>query len=190
MPNDQEQGAAAPAAEESPEAAAAPESAAAAESAPEPSELEQAVAARDQAVAEKQELFETLQRAQAEFENTRKRLLREQADIREYAAMSTIESLLPIVDDFERAVAADGLDEDFRKGLQLIHNRIVDVFKKAGLEPVDAEGHFDPNFHQAVDRGLAETEEDDQRILEVYRPGYRFKERLLRPAMVKVAVKE
>ena len=189
MANDQENGTPASAAEAPQDAETASETETA-EAPPEPSELEQAVAERDRVLAEKQEMFETLQRAQAEFENTRKRLLKEQSDIREYAAMSTIDELLPIVDDFERAIAVPGIDDDLRKGLELIHNRIVDVFRKAGLEPVDAEGHFDPNLHQAVDRGEAESDDDDQRILEVYRSGYRFKERLLRPAMVKVAVKE
>ena len=107
---------------------------------PQPTELEKALAERDQAIAEKAELLDRLRRAQAEFENARKRLQREQEETREYAAMSIIEALLPVVDDFDRAVA--------------------------------------------------ETDEEDQQILEVYRKGYRFKERLLRPAMVKVAVKE
>ncbi len=186
MPHDQEKSAPALPAEESRNASAA----SAAEAPPEPSELEQAIAARDQALERQQELLEKLQRAQAEFENTRKRLLKEQADIREYAAMGVIDSLLPIVDDFERALATPTIDPDLRKGLELIRDRVVDVFKKAGLEPIEAEGYFDPNLHQAVDRGVAETDEDDQKILDVYRQGYRFKERLLRPAMVKVAVKE
>ena len=73
-----------------------------------PTELERAIAERDAAIEEKNQCFERLQRAQAEFENIRKRLEREQKELREYAAMSTIESLLPILDDFERAIAADG----------------------------------------------------------------------------------
>ncbi len=189
MSNDQEKGTPALAAEESGDAASA-SAGASAEAAVDPADFQQAVEGCRQAVAEKQELFETLQRAQAEFENTRKRLLKEQADIREYAAMGTIDSLLPIVDDLARAIEADGLDDDVRKGLELIRDRIVDVFRKAGLQPIEAEGYFDPNLHQAVDRGTAESDEDDQKILEVYRQGYRFKERLLRPAMVKVAVKD
>ncbi len=156
------------------------------------SELERALAERDQAVAEKAEMLDRLRRSQAEFENARKRLQREQEETREYAAMGIIEALLPVVDDFDRALGAEAeaVDPEYLKGLQLIRDRILDVFRRAGLEPVAAEGEFDPHHHMAVDRAAAETDEDDQRILEVYRKGYRFKERLLRPAMVKVAVKE
>lgn len=160
------------------------------ESAAEPTELEQAIAERDAAIEEKQQLFDRLQRAQAEFENIRKRLERERQELSEYAAMSTIESLLPILDDFERAIAADGAEPEYREGLQLIERRIRDVFERAGLSPVEEGGEFDPHLHQAVDRAPAETDDDDQKILETYQRGYRFKDRLLRPAMVKVAVKE
>jgi len=156
----------------------------------EPSELEQALAERDKALAERADMMDRMLRSQAEFENARKRLQREQEDTREYAAMSTIEALLPVVDDFDRALEAEAVDPEFLKGLELIRDRIVEVFQRAGLEPVAAEGEFDPHHHMAVDRAAAETDEEDQQILEVYRKGYRFKERLLRPAMVKVAVKE
>jgi molecular chaperone GrpE len=154
------------------------------------SELESAIAERDRALAEKAELLDRFQRAQAEFENFRKRLLREKEEIREYAAMQTIESLLPILDDFERALQTPGLDPDFRKGLELICQRILDVFTRAGMEAVEETGRFDPHVHHAVDREPAKSDEEDQTIREVYRRGYRFKDRLLRPAMVKVAVKE
>ena len=157
---------------------------------PQPTELEEALAERDQAIAEKAELLDRLRRAQAEFENARKRLQREQEETREYAAMSIIEALLPVVDDFDRALEAEAVDPEYLKGLELIRDRIVEVFQRAGLEPVTAVGQFDPHYHMAVDRAVAETDEEDQQILEVYRKGYRFKERLLRPAMVKVAVKE
>jgi molecular chaperone GrpE len=154
------------------------------------SELEQVAAERDQAIAERAEMMDRVQRSQAEFENARRRLMREQDETREYAAMSTIESLLPIVDDFERALETEAIDPEFLKGLELIRDRILDVFQRAGLEHIEAVGAFDPHNHQAVDRATAETDEEDQTILDVYRKGYRFKERLLRPAMVKVAVKD
>ena len=153
-------------------------------------ELQKLIAERDAARAERADLLEKFQRAQAEFENTRKRLQRDREEAREYAAMETIESLLPIVDDFERALNAESLDPDYRKGLELIHNRIVDVFQRLGLKTIEEGGVFDPELHQAVDRAPAESDEDDQKILEVYRKGYKFKDRLLRAAMVKVAVKE
>ena len=154
------------------------------------SELETALAERDRALADKEELRDQLLRTQAEFDNIRKRLQREHDEFRQYASMATIESLLPIVDDFERAVAAPGVDPEIRKGLELVHNRIVDVFTRCGLKPIDSEGHFDPNLHQAVDRASTEHDHEDQKILEVYQKGYLYKEKLLRPAMVKVAVKD
>ena len=155
------------------------------------SDLAAAVAERDRAVAEKTEQFERFQRAQADFENFRKRLLREKEEAHEYAAMGTIESLLPILDDFERALNAPGIDTEFREGLDLIYQRMFEVFTRAGLKPVETENtKFNPYFHHALDREPAENDEQDQTILEVYQRGYHFKDRLLRPAMVKVAVKE
>ena len=155
-----------------------------------PSELEKVAAERDQAVAEKAELLDRYQRAQAEFDNLRKRLVREKDEAVNYAAMETIRSLLPVADDFERALATEGLDEEVRKGLDLVYKAMFDIFTRAGLAPVEEEGQFDPNLHHAVDKQPVETEDDDQKVLEVYQRGYRFKERLLRPAVVKVAVKE
>lgn len=159
---------------------------------PEPlSELEQVIAERDKAVAEKLELFEQYQRAQAEFENVRKRLTRERNESVEYSAMATIESLLPVLDDFERAMKAPGVDPEYLKGLELIYRRFFDVFTRAGLKPIDhSDGRFDPYLHHAVDRGPAETDEQDQTILDVYQQGYFFKDRVLRPSLVKVAVKD
>lgn len=153
-------------------------------------ELQAALEERDRALAQKAELLDKFQRAQAEFDNWRKRLMREKQEAHDYAAMSTIESLLPIVDDFERAVQTPGLDPDFKKGLELIYQRIIDVFTRAGMKPIDGKGKFDPHLHHAVDRAPAASEEEDQTILEVYQRGYHFKDRLLRPAMVKVAVKD
>ena len=160
------------------------------ETATSPRGLLAALEERDRARAQKAELLEKFQRAQAEFDNWRKRQQREKQEAQEYAAMSTIESLLPIVDDFERALDTPGLDPDFRKGLELIYQRIIDVFTRAGLRPIEDTGTFDPHLHHAVDRAPAESDEHDQTILEVYQRGYHFKDRLLRPAMVKVAVKD
>jgi molecular chaperone GrpE len=140
--------------------------------------------------AEKAELLNHFQRAQAEFENFRKRIMREKDEAREYGAMETIRSLLPVADDFQRALDAEGLDPEVRKGLDLIFKSMFDVFTRAGLKPIEDNKVFDPNIHEAVDRGPAENDEDDQKILDVYQRGYHFKDRLLRPAMVKVAVKD
>ncbi|MFN0169215.1 MAG: nucleotide exchange factor GrpE [Bryobacteraceae bacterium] len=147
---------------------------------------------RDQLAAEKADLQDLLLRRQAEFENFRRRSERERAEFAEYAGAETVRVLLPILDDFERAMKApppaENGDLDYRKGIELIYQRLLDALKKAGLELVECEGQpFDPNVHQAVDR--AETGDlPDQTVLQVYQQGYNFKGRLLRPAMVKVAV--
>ena len=136
-------------------------------------------------------LLDRLQRAQAEFENIRKRLAREKSDARQYAAMGTIEALLPIVDDFERALKTPGIDSQVLQGLEMIRKRLFDVFERAGLKKVEVEDvKFNPYLHHAVERASAESDEKDQTILEVFQKGYSFKDRLLRPALVKVAVKD
>lgn len=157
---------------------------------PEPSEAEALRAELDAAVRDRQEMFEKLQRAQAEFENIRRRLQKEKEDVVRYAAENTIQSLLPIVDDFERALGAEGLPPEFKEGLELIHRRIFEVFTRAGLKEVDQHDSFDPTLHFAVDRAPAGKGQSDQQILEVYQKGYFFKDRLMRASMVKVAVAE
>ena len=132
------------------------------------SELETVRAERDQALKEKQELLDQFQRAQAEFENIRKRLQHEKEDVVRYAASETIHSLLPIVDDLERAIETEGIDPTLKEGLELIHRQIFEVFNRAGLRPVDQHDTFDPHLHNAVDRAPAEEDQDDQAILEVY----------------------
>ncbi len=139
---------------------------------------------------EREEMLDKLQRSQAEFENIRKRLQKEKEDVVRYAAADTIQSLLPIIDDFERAIEAEGVPQEIKKGLELIHRRVFEVFTRAGLAAVDQHETFDPNLHFAVDRAPATEEQSDQHILEVYQKGYRFKDRLIRASMVKVAVKE
>lgn len=139
---------------------------------------------------ERDELLDKLQRAQAEFENIRRRLEKEKSDIIRYAPSDTIQALLPVVDDFERAMSTEGVPEDFKQGLELIHRRIFEVFQRAGLTPIEEHDTFDPNLHFAVDRAPASEDQSDHQILEVYQKGYRFKDRLLRASMVKVAVKE
>ena len=93
---------------------------------------------RDRLRKEIEEQLDRFQRAQAEFENIRKRLRREKEDAHEYASMGVIESLLPIVDDFQRALESPGLDPKFREGLELISKRIFEVFSRAGLKPIEA----------------------------------------------------
>jgi len=146
-------------------------------------------AERDQLIAEREDLQDRLLRRQAEFENFRRRAERERADVLEYANTETVRALLPILDDFERALKTESADKEYVRGMELIYTRLSEALKKLGLEPIEARGQqFDPNLHHAVDRAET-TEHEDQTILEEYQRGYYFRGRLLRPAMVKVAVR-
>jgi molecular chaperone GrpE len=148
---------------------------------------------RDQLAQQQADLQDRHLRLQAEFENFRRRAERERMEFAEYAGMEMARALLPTVDDFERAIKAvteaGGCGDEFVKGVQLIYNRLTDTLRKQGVEPVEAEGaKFDPHLHHAVQK--VETDEaEDGTILEVYQRGYNFKGKLLRPAMVKVAMK-
>jgi molecular chaperone GrpE len=143
----------------------------------------------EQLSREKAELQDLLQRRQAEFDNFRRRVEREKTELFEFANMDTVKSLLPILDDFERALKVESADKEYVRGMELIYQRFYDVLKKLGLEPVAIkDGLFDPHLHHAVE--MVETDEyPDHTILEEFQRGYYFKGRLLRPAMVKVAVK-
>ncbi len=144
---------------------------------------------RDQLAAEKAELKDRLLRSLADFDNFRRRAERDRSEFIQFAAMEIIRDLLPVLDDFQRALKVETADKEYAKGIELIYQRFFETLKKAGLEPIQAAGEpFDPNRHQAVDR--VQTEEvADQTVLDEYQSGYNFKGKLLRPAMVKVAVK-
>jgi molecular chaperone GrpE len=147
-------------------------------------------AERDQLVAEKAELQDRLLRGRAEFDNFRKRTERERSDYIQYAAMEMVRELLPILDDFERALKVETADREYAKGVELIYQRMYDSLKKMGLEPIATEGQqFDPNLHQAIER-VPTKDAQDQMVLGEFQRGYNFKGRLLRPAMVRVAVRE
>lgn len=152
-------------------------------------EITQLRAEMERLAAEKVELQDLLIRRQAEFENFRKRTERERMEFAQFAGMELIRELLPVADDFERALKADASGVEYKKGVELIYQRFFDLLKRAGLECIDSEGRpFDPNLHQAVDR--QETDEvQEHTVLQEYQRGYNYKGRLLRPAMVKVAVK-
>jgi molecular chaperone GrpE len=144
---------------------------------------------RDQLAAEKAELQERLLRRQAEFENYRRRVDREKSENAQYAAGEALLAMLPVLDDFERGLKQDTADASYRRGVELIYQRLVDALTKLGLEPIASVGQpFDPYIHQAIDR--VETEDaEDHTVLEEYQRGYNFKGRPLRPAMVRVAVR-
>lgn len=145
-------------------------------------------AERDRLAAEKADLNDRLLRSHAEFQNLRKRTERERLELFEYASMEAVRTLLPVLDDFERAMKTPGSDKEYGAGIELIYNRFYETLKKLGLEPMDSVGlPFDPQVHHAVD--MVETgEAPDHTVLEEFQRGYNFKGRLLRPAMVKVAV--
>jgi molecular chaperone GrpE len=144
---------------------------------------------RDRLAAEAAELNDRLLRRQADFENFRRRSERDRSDFLQFAGMEFARNLLPILDDFERALKVECGDASYTQGIQLIYTRLYETLKKMGLEPMDTVGKtFDPNQHQAIER--VETDQtEDQTVLEEFQKGYNFKGKLLRPAMVKVAVR-
>jgi len=138
--------------------------------------------------AENQQLKDRYLRTLADFENFRKRSEREKSDFRRYALAETLRQLLPVLDNFDRALDHAEGGDDFHKGVLLIYKQLFDTLEKNGLKPIDeAGGRFDPNIHEAVIR-----EEDpsvpNQTVTAVLQKGYFLHDRLLRPAMVKVAV--
>lgn len=152
------------------------------------SALEALTAERDRLEAEKADLHDRYLRAQAEFQNFRRRMEKERAEFAEYASMEAVRTLLPILDDFERAVRAECADKEYARGMELIEQRFAAALQKLGLEPIVAQGQpFDPNLHHAVET-VETSEAPDHTVLEEFQRGYNFKGRLLRAAMVKVAV--
>ncbi|MCX6623945.1 MAG: nucleotide exchange factor GrpE [Acidobacteria bacterium] len=145
---------------------------------------------RDQLAAEKAEMQDRWLRGRAEFDNFRRRSERERSELFEFASMEAVRAMLPMLDDFERALKVESVDKEYSKGMELIYQRMYDALGKLGLEPVPAIGLvFDPNVHHAVE--MTPTEDvEDQTILDEYQRGYNFKGKLLRPAMVKVAVRQ
>jgi molecular chaperone GrpE len=137
-----------------------------------------------------QDLRQTLLRRQADFENYRKRIEKERAEDSKRTTARVIEALIPIVDGFEHALAAhrEPAYDNYRKGFELIYKQLIDNLAKLGVERIEPVGQrFDPHLHQAVERTETDDAEDGT-ILQVYQPGYVFHGRVLRPAMVRVAV--
>jgi molecular chaperone GrpE len=128
-----------------------------------------------------------LARAQAEFENARRRASKEQQDFRDYAAADAIRPLLPVLDSFERALQTKSDSGDFRNGVELIYKQLLDALAKLGVRAILSKGEpFDPHVHEAIE--MVETRDAaDHEVLEELQRGYKLKDRLLRPAMVKVA---
>lgn len=140
--------------------------------------------------ADLNELRQTLMRRQADFDNYRKRIEKERADDSKRHTARVIEGLIPIIDGFEHALAAhrEAEYENYRKGFELIYKQLVDTVTKLGVERTDPLGkQFDPHSHQAMDR-TETVQHEDGTILQVFQPGYIFHGRVLRAAMVRVAV--
>ena len=137
--------------------------------------------------AERDALLDRLARAQAEFDNARKRAAKEQQDFRDFAMSDAIKSLLPVVDNFERALQSKSELADFRAGVDLIYKQLRDVLTKLGVQPIEAKGQqFNPHLHEAIE--MVDTPDAaDHEVLEEWQRGYKYKDRLLRPSMVKVA---
>jgi molecular chaperone GrpE len=140
--------------------------------------------------ADLEELRQTLLRRQADFDNYRKRIERERFEDSKRTTARVLEGLIPVIDGFEHALAAhrEAEYENYRKGFELIYKQLLDSVTRLGAERIDPVGKtFDPHLHQAVDRAET-TEHEDGTILQVFQPGYVFHGRVLRPAMVRVAV--
>ena len=138
--------------------------------------------------AERAAYLDRAARIQAEFENFRKRSAKAQQEYRDYALADALKTLLPILDSLDNALKTSAASvEDFHAGIELIDKQFHDALAKLGVEPVPARGApFDPNLHQAVQ--MVDTDEaEDNHVLEELQRGYRLKDRLLRPAMVRVA---
>lgn len=171
------------------------EEAAPAEAVAKPAEVG-AASETEQLKAERDALLDRLARLQAEFDNARKRAVREQQEFREFAAADVIRNFLPILDSFERALKAgsgdsnsksDSKSDDFRNGVELIYRQFQDALQKMGVQPIPALGQaFDPRVHEAVEM-VDTTEVADHQVFDELQRGYKYKDRLLRPAMVRVA---
>ncbi len=154
------------------------------------SELEADLARLSQLQSERDEYLDTLRRVQAEFENYRKRVIKEQTALVDRATEGLVEQLLPVLDSFELALknfdaAGSENTESVRKGVELVYAELLGVLEKAGLSRVEAEGKpFDPNVHEAV---MQEEGDGEPVVTDVLRTGYTLKGRVLRPAMVKVS---
>ena len=137
--------------------------------------------------AERDSLVDRLARMQAEFDNARKRAAKEQQEYRDYALTDTIKTLIPVLDSFDRALKTSPEKSEFHAGVELIHKQLQDALAKIGVRPISAKGEqFDPRVHEAIE--MVDTDDfEDHQVIEQLQTGYKLKDRLLRPAMVKVA---
>jgi molecular chaperone GrpE len=150
-------------------------------------DLEQAKAELQQVKGERDQLLDRLARLQAEFDNARKREAKERQDTRDYTISTTVEPFLGVMDNFQLALKADGSKEQLRAGVELILKQMEEALRGLNVVPVETVGaQFDPRVHEAL--GSIETKEfPDHQVLEEVRRGYKVRDKLLRPALVKIA---
>lgn len=140
----------------------------------------------DRLKSDRDQLFDRLARLQAEFENARKREARERADFRDFAVANAVEQFLPVLDNFQLALGASGSVEQLRAGVELIVKQMEEVLRSLNVQPVETNGvKFDPRVHEALEQ-VERTDLPDNTVLDEVRRGYRIRERLLRPALVRV----
>jgi molecular chaperone GrpE len=140
----------------------------------------------DRLKQERDQSVERLARLQAEFENARKRDARERADFRDFAVSGAVEQFLPVLDNFHLALKSSGSLEQLRSGLELVVKQMEEVLRTLNVQPVEAVGaRFDPRFHEALE-SVDRTDLPDHQVLDEVRRGYRIRDRLLRPALVRV----
>jgi molecular chaperone GrpE len=151
-------------------------------------EVDAAQVELEQLKGERDQLLDRLARLQAEFDNARKREVKERADVRDYTISNTVEPFLGVMDNFQLALKADGTVEQLRGGVELILKQMDDALKGLNVMPVESVGaQFDPRVHEAL--GSIETKEfPDHQVLEEIRRGYKIRDKLLRPALVRIAV--
>src|SRR6185312_9580780 len=142
----------------------------------------------EQLRGERDQLLDRLARLQAEFDNSRKREARERADARDYAVQNAVEPFLGVMDNFQLALKAQGSADQLRAGVELILKQMEEALRGLSVQPVETVGaQFDPRIHEAL--GSIETAEfPDHQVVEEIRRGYKIREKLLRPALVKIAV--
>ena len=140
----------------------------------------------DRLKSERDQSVERLARLQAEFENARKRDARERADFRDFAVSGAVEQFLPVLDNFQLALGSSGSLEQLRSGLELVVKQMEEVLRSLNVQPVEAVGaRFDPRVHEALE-SVDRTDLPDHQVLDEVRRGYRIRDRLLRPALVRV----
>lgn len=141
----------------------------------------------DRVKAERDQLLDRLARLQAEFDNARKREAKERTDFRDYAVSGAVETFLPVLDNFQLALKSTGSTDQLRTGVELIVKQMEEALRSLNVQPVETIGAiFDPRVHEALEM-VERDDVPDHQVLDEVRRGYRIKERLLRPALVRVA---